>query len=285
LWSVLALPRGTIVHVHVSDGGSVLRKLILLRVARARGMTRVLTIHGSTFVEDAARHPRSVRSMLAAAQVVTSLTDDTAAVCARLSPRTTMVKLPNPSLSTREWATPVARTEPIVVFAGEVGHRKGTDVLAAAWHEVVARVPLARCLVFGPVVDYRPPRSSGLELCGPVEPETVARALGKARVVVLPSRAEAMPMILLEAMGAGRPFVATPVGQIPELARHGGILVPVGDSSALAEALVALLKDPAAAERLGDAGHAAAIRERSPRVISEALDRVYRMASANRRLS
>ena len=47
-------------------------------------------------------------------------------------------------------------------------------------------------------------------------------------------------MILLEAMASARPFVSTPVGGIPSLSA-GGVLVPVGDASALADALIGLL--------------------------------------------
>jgi glycosyltransferase involved in cell wall biosynthesis len=94
----------------------------------------------------------------------------------------------------------------------------------------------------------------GLEIRPPISQAEVRELLRACRVVALPSRAEAMPMILLEAMGVGRPFVATPVGDIPQLAEYGGTLVPVNDVGALSAALVTYLKDGDRADRDGSRG-------------------------------
>jgi glycosyltransferase involved in cell wall biosynthesis len=58
-------------------------------------------------------------------------------------------------------------------------------------------------------------------------------------------------MVLTEAMSGGRPFVSTPVGGIPELARGNGILVPADDDVGLAKCLIDLLADPQLARTLG----------------------------------
>jgi glycosyltransferase involved in cell wall biosynthesis len=67
----------------------------------------------------------------------------------------------------------------------------------------------------------------------------------RASVFVLPSYGENLPYALLEAMGAGLPVVATPVGAIPELVEDGrnGFLIPPGDYQALAARIVRLLED------------------------------------------
>ncbi len=64
-----------------------------------------------------------------------------------------------------------------------------------------------------------------------------------AELFILPSRWEGMPNAVLEAMAAGKPVVATEVGGVPELVLHGetGILVPPGDTDALAQAILDLL--------------------------------------------
>jgi len=85
--------------------------------------------------------------------------------------------------------------------------------------------------------------------------EDPARVYDAADLAVLPSHWEGMPGALVEAMRAGLPSVATEVGGIPELIRNGeeGLLVPPGNSAALAEAIGKLLADPDLRTRMGQA--------------------------------
>jgi len=80
----------------------------------------------------------------------------------------------------------------------------------------------------------------------------VPAQLTEADAFVLPSLAENMPLALLEAMSAGLACVATRVGGVPEaLASGAGLLVPPGDTGALAEAMTRLADEPGLAETLG----------------------------------
>jgi glycosyltransferase involved in cell wall biosynthesis len=90
--------------------------------------------------------------------------------------------------------------------------------------------------------------------------EEVARALDDAWILVLPSRSEGMGRIIVEAFCRGRGVVGTHAGSIPNLVVDGttGLLVPVDDPQALADALVAVLSDRALAARLGTAARDAA---------------------------
>lgn len=73
------------------------------------------------------------------------------------------------------------------------------------------------------------------------------QALTRGKLVVIPSRAESMPYVVLEIAAAGRPMIATNVGGIPEIyGELSHLLVPPGDSPALAEAIRRCLADPAA---------------------------------------
>jgi glycosyltransferase involved in cell wall biosynthesis len=85
--------------------------------------------------------------------------------------------------------------------------------------------------------------------------EDAPRVAGACDLFVLPSLREGLPVALLEAMAQGRPSVATRVGGIPEVLEDGrhGVLVPPADAPALAESLVALLRDPDRQERMGAA--------------------------------
>lgn len=98
----------------------------------------------------------------------------------------------------------------------------------------------------------------GLSASVSFHPPMPARAaFAMARNLVVPSRAESMPYIVLEAAAAGMPMTATRVGGIPEIfGRHAGRLVAPGDPAALAEAMAAMLMAPEAAR-----ADAAALRE------------------------
>jgi len=75
-------------------------------------------------------------------------------------------------------------------------------------------------------------------------------------VLVLPSRAEAFGLVLLEAMANARPVVGSASGAVPEIVRQeeNGLLFPPGDAGALAEALISLLGSREKRERMGQAG-------------------------------
>jgi glycosyltransferase involved in cell wall biosynthesis len=75
-------------------------------------------------------------------------------------------------------------------------------------------------------------------------------------VVALTSLNEGSPVALIEALAAARPVVSTAVGGVPEVVIHGetGLTVGVSDASALADAVLALLRDPSLAATLGAAG-------------------------------
>jgi glycosyltransferase involved in cell wall biosynthesis len=271
---VLRMPRLTVVHVHMSEGGSFIREALVLAAARARGLPRVVTIHGPGFAEFAARRPRLVARVLSMASAVTVLSNADLAVVLRLAPQISSEILANP-IPLRPAAVPVRETEEVVLFAGEVGLRKGADVLRRAWETASVRRPLARCIIVGPPTDLHIEPAERLEVRGPVNAAEMERLICQARVIALPSRGEALPMILIEAMAAGRPFVATPTGGVASLAGCG-LLVPVEDHQALAEALIELLANRERADSLAARGEAMCRERMSPDAVSGRLARLYR---------
>ena len=97
-------------------------------------------------------------------------------------------------------------------------------------------------------------------------------------VLVVPSLTEGSPLVTLEAMAAGTPVVASAVGGIPDQVRHGkeGLLVPPGDTSAIADAILDLLRDPDRARRLGEAGRRRAASEFGHAAMVRRIESVYR---------
>ncbi len=135
---------------------------------------------------------------------------------------------------------------PIVLFVGRLDPKKGVRELCAAARELA---PGARVLLVGdgPLRAEVGELSAGrAEALGPRPLGEVARWLAACDVLALPSYAEGMPNVVLEAHACGRPVVATDVGGIPDVVEPGlsGTLVAPRDASALAAALVGALARP-----------------------------------------
>jgi colanic acid/amylovoran biosynthesis glycosyltransferase len=117
-----------------------------------------------------------------------------------------------------------------------------------------------------------------IRLTGPLGTEAVRAEILRSRALVLPSFAEGLPMVLMEALALGRPVIATYVAGIPELVVPGecGWLIPAGSVEALTEAMRdALLAPTEELERLGRAGAARAAREHRGAVEAAKLARLF----------
>jgi glycosyltransferase involved in cell wall biosynthesis len=144
----------------------------------------------------------------------------------------------------------------IVAGAGEVGWRKGTDRFVALAHELSRSDPDARAVWLGG--RQRGPSAPWVEAPDPVTwhdaVEDPWRILGAAAAFVAPSREDALPLVVLEAMQHRIPVVAAAVGGLPDLLAGGrGTVVAGHDVRALHAAVHALLRDPASASGSIDA--------------------------------
>ncbi len=267
-------PRSRIAHFHISSGGAWLREGPLIYLAKARGLRVVITIHGFDFVEFASAHARLVGGILRRADHVILLSEEACEIATKLASGVPTSILANPIVIDRE-APGASTTAPVALFAGTVGLRKGVDVLVAAWQILLAEGIDGHCRVVGPIDDYTPPPLEGFSVEPPVPPDEVPNLIRSVRLVVLPSRAEGMPLIVAEGLAGARPAVATPVAGTPTIVPDPDMLVPVGDPEALAAAIGRYLRDPDLAERDGLKGQAHIEATRSPAVISERLRRIY----------
>lgn len=139
------------------------------------------------------------------------------------------------------------------VFVGELRKLKGVDVLIEAMARLV-RTRRCHCVVVGdgPDADLLRKQTVELGLADAVEfvgPLPAAEAFRRGRCLVVPSRAESFPYIVLEAAAARLPMIATAVGGIPEIFDGTGIgLVARGDVEALAGRMREMMAHPAAAQ-------------------------------------
>jgi glycosyltransferase involved in cell wall biosynthesis len=139
------------------------------------------------------------------------------------------------------------------LFIGELRHLKGVDVLLEALQDV-QRSTTASALIVGegPDAEAFRKQAADLSLAGAVtfcKSLPVKQALARGRCVIVPSRAESLPYVVLEAASAGVPLIATDVGGLPEIvAGTDTPLIRPGDPSALANAMLAVLDDPVGAQ-------------------------------------
>jgi len=151
------------------------------------------------------------------------------------------------------------------VVIGTVGRfleKKGHPFLIRAMHKIISKFPGTKLLLVG----YgrlqsrleRKVNNSGLseKVIFTGSCSDISEMLSVFDVFILPSLWEGMPNAVLEAMAAGLPVVSTAVGGTPEVIKDGetGLLVPAGDSEALADGVINLLKDPERAKKMGATG-------------------------------
>jgi glycosyltransferase involved in cell wall biosynthesis len=170
-----------------------------------------------------------------------------------------------------------------LVFAGRVTETKGVFVLLEALARATSRVKTVRLTTYG-------------HIDTPERYDTAKRSLGvrdlvedrgfderwrehlrPGQVFVLPSFYEGMPVAILEAMAAGLPIVATPVGGIPDVVRPNqtGFLVPVGDPVRLSEVLIWLAEHPEDARTMGREARRLVEAQYSDRAMANAYGRLY----------
>lgn len=184
------------------------------------------------------------------------------------------------------WAgTPEA---PTVVFLGRLDEpRKGLPVLLDAVPEVRRAFPGVRILVAGrgdtgpaEVRELLGDDADAVEFLGGITDEEKARLLASADVYCAPQTGgESFGIVLVEAMSAGTAVLASDLGAFRRVLDDGaaGVLFRTGDSADLARALIGLLGDPAARDRVAAAGRAAVGRYDWSTVTHQVLT-VYEMA-------
>jgi len=188
----------------------------------------------------------------------------------------------------------LAPDDPLITNVGRLVPWKGQDVFSEAFSRIVARLPRARALIVGSPPPNRVGEEYHRRLRGIVERlqlqdhvmftgfrKDIPEILAASDVVVHSATSpEPFGRIVVEALAAGRPTVATAAGGVPEIVEHEktGLLVPPGDAERMAEAIEALLRDPDAAARMGSAARRdVAVRFARGR-FSRAIQHIYGLA-------
>lgn len=284
--------RPHIVHASSSKAGVVGR----VAASLAGAPIRVFTVHGwgsmqaSGLRASVFRWAERVVRPLTTATICVSEGDRAAGIAARTCEEGTTVVIRNAVETARRPVARPATSPPRVVAVGRLQAPKDPLTLVRALALLRERTFRAHLVGDGrerPAVEAEIAR---LGLAGLVEidgvRDDVAEILAAAHVFVLSSRAEALPISVLEAMAAGLPVVASHVGGLPDMVLEGetGFLVPPGDSAALARAVARLLDDPALRVRLGAAGRARVEAQFGVGPFRAAHEELYRRLLAHRGL-
>jgi glycosyltransferase involved in cell wall biosynthesis len=300
-------------HIHLSSRASFWRKLVICFEARLARRPYILHVHGSEFMrfyrEECGRAGRAlVRWAFRRAAVVIALSEQWRDDLLEICPSARVVVLPNavglPDLRLRR--APVvfkppathkgdlnghmhpryAGMEPTTIaFLGRLGERKGVFDLLRAFASAAQDHPHARLVCAG---DGEVSRAAALAeelgiadrvtFPGWLNAEGTRELLSRSEIFVLPSRAEGLPMALLEAMSWRLAVLVTAVGGIPQVVRHdlNGIFVTPGDVAELSGALKELLSEPQRRARLAAAARATIEQSFSLDQAVERLTHLYR---------
>lgn len=171
-----------------------------------------------------------------------------------------------------------------LLFVGRLAAVKGVPVLLDAlrslpegWHMTI--------IGDGPDRAALEAQAAGLpvEFVGYKSQAEVAQALSRTDLFVLPSFAEGVPVVLMEAMASGVPVVTTRIAGVPELVGDGvhGALVPPGDADALRAAIAQALSDPDARRAMGKAARARVAADFNITTEAARLSALFRAYSGN----
>lgn len=257
-----------VVHINLSSDGSTYRKILAAWTSRLVRVPYVVHLHSGRFPQFWDKAPPLLSGL------ITSLYRNAAAIIVLGKVWADFIhhRLPDycqpvwilPNATPTVAGSPAPRTDAAmhVVYLGLFAPQKGIDELASAF-EIMAKNNVsfrATAAGTGAVDAFRARMdASGLldrvAVVNWLGASDVTRLLSMVDVLVLPSHSEALPVSIIEGFANGLAVVATPVGAIPELIEHErtGLLVPVRDAGALAEALSRLAREPDLRRALGDA--------------------------------
>ncbi|MGA7922609.1 MAG: glycosyltransferase family 4 protein, partial [Thermoplasmata archaeon] len=260
-----------VIHAHSHRYGHVLQSAIL---ARARRTPLIVSMHyhpadrrepawkvGMLRVQDVGFGMSAYR----VARFLVVESQHEARLVAAFAPAR-RIRIISPGIDLESWRSepreaPEHLPESYVLYAGRIASNKGLSTLFEAYALLPpsTRLPL---VVMGPDWGERPTLQAHAERLGLrhdvvwVDPardqRTYRRVFFGARLFVLPSEYEAFGLVLLEAMAAGIPILASRVGAVPEVLENGasGRLVDYGDPAGLAQGMQAVLTDPQVARGL-----------------------------------
>jgi glycosyltransferase involved in cell wall biosynthesis len=263
------------IHVHFANVSADVALLVTEYADRPNDRwSWSFTMHGSTEFYDVEQH--RLRQKIESASAVACISDFTRSQMMRSVGGEHWSKLGvvhcgiDPDVYDAPPATGTAGSLE-VVFVGRLVEAKGTALLIEAAAKARAKGRDVRLVLVGDGPDRsrlealvrRRGMSDHVQFAGAVGQDRIQSCFVSAEALCLPSFAEGVPIVLMEAMAMRRPVIATRIMGIPELVEHevSGLLVPPGRIDELRDALVTLADDPKLRTSYGEAGRAKVLEE------------------------
>jgi glycosyltransferase involved in cell wall biosynthesis len=272
LWLLLKM-RPTAVYVPISQAWlPFLRDSLFLIPARLARRKIIVHLHGGYFGQFYKQSSRAMRTFiryaLGKASVAIVLGEGVADAFDDILPPERIRIVPNgiPDDFAKRVGHRNGRPTRTLLYLGALDAQKGVLDLLRALPKVKERVGALHVIFAGEWYSERAKNAaeqmiqeSGIGECldfvGVVEPEQRRQLLDTTDILVLPSRNEGQPFVILEAMAAGLPVISTSVGCIPETVRDGieGFVMEPGDIDGLAEKIELLIREEKLRRRMGQA--------------------------------
>lgn len=280
---ICILPAYQIVHIHLSEPASAIRKSLYTAIARCFGKKIILHFHAfSPETTLQGRFRTLYKWMFRRADVVVALSGYWKSEIEKVIGTTSKIKvIYNPCPVVKQ---PNVPKEKQILFAGTMNQRKGYADLIEAFARIAERHRDWK-LVFAGNGELNLALQSisknkigqQVQLLGWVSGTVKAEAFTRASVFCLPSYAEGFPMAVLDAWAYGLPVVCTPVGGLPEIVQDGvnALLFDCGDIDTLAMQLDRIMSDSALRQSISEQSSSLAQNVFDQFVIGKQIDELY----------
>ena len=256
-----------VIHLHLSERGSVFRKIILTRIARSFKKPVIIHTNGAEFHLFFSQLPAPVQAtfrnifqcctfFIVLSQREQELYQQTLG----LKPEQIFI-LPNSVEIPPEVPGRQNRSQITLAFCGRIGARKGVFDLIQAYSQLPPKLQNCSQLILAGDGEIERAKAlisqlnltEKIQLTGWINPEEMKQLLSKSDIFILPSYNEGLPLALLEAMGWSLPVITTPVAAIPDIVKSekNGLLVQPGDVKNLYQSMALLIENESLRLSLG----------------------------------
>ncbi len=284
-----------IVHAHYA--GPQLFSLALAR--KFGGPPFIITLHGSdvhTFVKQSSFEQSLMRRALQSASHVVAVSRS---LSGEVSKNIGLIKPPEivyncyPHIEEKSHKISIPAIvqngilKYFVLQVGDLTTIKAQDITLQAWKKVIEKEPDAWLLFAGEGAELKNLRALAVNLgvanrvrfLGWIRREVVLKLMEMARVVVAPSRAEGMSMIILESALKCAPIVCSDIGPFSEIIadRREGLLFPMDNADAMAEAILYMVRNTDSAADMARRLHEKVAKKFSPQEMARKYENIYYM--------